>query len=178
MKTFFKGNELNRTRRVRLPLHVYLSYLLVATFLFTGISFSKYATTVSVQDEARVAVFSVSVDGEAAADLLLDISNEVQTANSYSFSVSSNSEVRVADVVTVTLPEELPAGIYLTMTADSVEVTPEINGTTYKFVKNFVYGPDSHLWTLTFIADPSVLEIVDVVELNNISIHVDAMQIN
>ena len=82
-------NSRKRSHWLRLPLHVYLSYLLVATFLFTGISFSKYATTVSVQDDARVAAFSVSVDGEAAAALVLDVSNEVQTSNSYSFSVSA-----------------------------------------------------------------------------------------
>lgn len=178
MKAFFKGHELDRTRRVRLPLYVYLSYLLVATFLFTGISFSKYATTVSIQDNARVAAFSVNIDGKAAAALVLDASNETLSSNSYSFSVSSNSEVLVADIVTVTLPDELPAGIYLTMTVNSAEVISEINGSTYKFVKNFAYGEDFHLWTLTFTADQNVLEIVDIFELNNISIHVDAMQID
>lgn len=47
-------------KRTRLPLSAYLSYLLVATVLFTGVTFSGYITAVNGGDSARVAKFEIT----------------------------------------------------------------------------------------------------------------------
>lgn len=47
-----------QTAETRLPLSVYLAYLLVATVVMTGVTFSGYITTVSGSDEVRVAVMA------------------------------------------------------------------------------------------------------------------------
>lgn len=49
------NNGRHRTKRVKLPLRAYLLYLLVASFLMTGVTFSKYITASSGGDDARVA---------------------------------------------------------------------------------------------------------------------------
>lgn len=52
-------------KKRRIPLSVYLSYLLVATLLVTGVTFSGYITTATGGDEARVAVMA----GEVRVDM-------------------------------------------------------------------------------------------------------------
>ncbi len=49
------NNGRHRTKRVKLPLRAYLLYLLVASFLMTGVTFSKYITASSGGDSARTA---------------------------------------------------------------------------------------------------------------------------
>ena len=53
------GNTKQKNKKkLQLPLRVYLGYILLATLLFTGVSFSKFASTSSGQDGARVAVMA------------------------------------------------------------------------------------------------------------------------
>lgn len=64
MIKFDRGENSGKQRRKarsRLPMSVCLVYLMVVTFLFTGVSFSKYVTTASGGEEARVAVVSSGV---------------------------------------------------------------------------------------------------------------------
>lgn len=58
-------------KKVRLPLSAYLMYLLVATLLFTGVSFSKFATTSSGEDDARVAVMAMDAVYDIPQELLI-----------------------------------------------------------------------------------------------------------
>lgn len=50
-----KNNGKHRAKRVKLPLRAYLLYLLVASFLMTGVTFSKYIAASTGGDSARVA---------------------------------------------------------------------------------------------------------------------------
>lgn len=50
-----KNKGKHMSKRVKLPLRAYLLYLLVASFLMTGITFSKYITASTGGDSARVA---------------------------------------------------------------------------------------------------------------------------
>lgn len=50
-------NISEKKKRIRLPVHVYLLYLLVATLIVTGVTFSKYLTSTNAGDSARVAAF-------------------------------------------------------------------------------------------------------------------------
>lgn len=178
MKLFSGGKIQKENSRVRLPLQVYLSYLLIASFVLTGVSLSKYASSASAQSDARAAVFSVSVEGDTVEPLVLQASDEAQSSDSYSFKVTSNSEVLVADVVTVTLPDVLPESVSMSMTVNSETCTPECSGNKYTYVKNFGFGEESHVWTLTFSIDSCSANLTEKYALDNIDIHVDAMQID
>lgn len=50
-------NKSENKKHTRLPIRAYLSYLLAATVVFTGVTFSKYVATSSAGDSARVAKF-------------------------------------------------------------------------------------------------------------------------
>ena len=172
----FQKNRKEKSR-VRLPLYVYLSYLLLASFVFTGVSFSKYASTASAQSSARVAAFSVSAEGESTALLELDASDEMKNTDSYSFSVTSNSEVAVKDIVTVALPQTLPDGVNMSMSVNGNLLEPTCSGNTYVYTADFGFGPETHNWTLSFSINPE-LGLSEEGVLNNITIHVDAEQID
>lgn len=63
-------NAREKKNKMRLPLSVYLTYLLAATLLFTGISFSKFAATASGESSARVAVMAMNTEVEPANVLI------------------------------------------------------------------------------------------------------------
>jgi len=50
-------------KRVKLPMFVYVAYFLVATLVFTGVTFSGYITVTAAEDTARVARFEISESG-------------------------------------------------------------------------------------------------------------------
>ena len=89
-------------RRKKLPVATYLVYLLIATFLFTGVSFSKYATTASGSDEARVAAFDFLFDvkGPGTQDRVLAVDTYPGFAGEYTIKVTDASEVAVKYKVT------------------------------------------------------------------------------
>lgn len=78
--------EKTSKNKLRLPLRAYLSYILLATLLFTGVSFSKFATTSSGQDSARVAVMASDTSfvlndinlapGDAYVDIPVTLTNQ------------------------------------------------------------------------------------------------------
>lgn len=51
------GKRLAKPNKRRLPLRAWLLYLAVATFAFTGVTFSRYVASAHSQDEARVITF-------------------------------------------------------------------------------------------------------------------------
>ena len=59
MKRTSRHGKCENKNRMRLPLCAYLTYLLVATLMFSSVSFSKFATTSSSEDSARVAIMAM-----------------------------------------------------------------------------------------------------------------------
>ena len=180
MRIFKYRNTREYKKAARLPLSAYLSYLLVATMVFTGVSFSKFATTASGSDSARVARFSVSAapaSGQAQA-LSLDLNSATGiTSDHYAFTVASDSEVMVAYTVTVDLKTQLPTGVTMTLTlADtgSVEMT-KVSDTVYTYSSELVFQ-DSHNYTLTFTGDPET--VTAATTLTGITVTVTAEQMD
>lgn len=64
-----RTGKYEKKNKMRLPLSAYLTYLLVATLLFTGVSFSKFATTSSGEDSARIAVMAIDTSYVIAEEL-------------------------------------------------------------------------------------------------------------
>lgn len=102
-----KKNASERTKRNRLPIHVYLVYLLVATLVFTGVTFSKYVTSSTGGDSARVAVF-----GE------LELTESTWTGDGYIITPGAPIGKDPKVFFGVTDPTEMAAYVFLTVQAD------------------------------------------------------------
>ena len=97
MKTALRNLLHRNKQREKLPFVRYVLYVLLVTFTVTSVSFSRYSTTSSFDDLARMANFNVSVthapwsQGEYA-----DISSHALNGDKlYTFTVTNNSEVPV-----------------------------------------------------------------------------------
>lgn len=112
-----KQYEQMKNRRGKLPLHVYLAYLLVCTFLLTGVSFSRYISSASGNDSARVAAGLVAVNHDETTTMEMDRAggDTVQT-RVFSFSVSNvQSEVAIHYDLVLKLDQFLPNGVTISL---------------------------------------------------------------
>lgn len=175
-----RQHPLKQTKKLEIPLHpLYLAVavLLLAvltTFLWTTTTLAKYSTSTTGSDEARVARFDVQVepkdnqettfylalpntglDGTDGEEKLKDCTTNTA---SYSFTVTSNSEVTVTYDVVVKLPDALiDDDITVTLKEDGQPtVKPTTTDTdrktfTFSGVGTFQAGMEQQDdWTLTF----------------------------
>lgn len=147
----------SKKRVFSLPLYVYLGYLAVCTLLFTGGSFSGYLSSADGSDAARVAAGGITVNYTGNTTIELnqptDPDNQTETAE-FSFSVSNSaSEVAICYDLVLTLDEQLPNGV--TMTLDGKLCSGNSNNTyTFFDVGEFEAGKtQTNTHTLTFSGD-------------------------
>lgn len=154
-------NTRNKPVRRRLPLAVYLAFLLVAALAFTGASAASYKTVATGSDSARVARFVVTAMPETnqSKNLTLDSSNP---SAAYTFTVSNSDTKGVNETATrydvnVVFPNAL-SGVSLTLkngTNAAISATPSADSKTFAFtnVGTFSAGtPQTHNLILTFTA--------------------------
>lgn len=114
MKLFSYHEKQERKKTARLPLSAYLSYLLVATLMFTGVSFSKFASTASGSDSARVAYVVAAATGEGDKNGAINAADD-NSAFDYKVTVSNfedqnrPSEVVMSYTIYIDLPANCPA---------------------------------------------------------------------
>lgn len=107
------------SRRKGLPLVTYLVLLLMATFLFTGISFSKHVSTTSGDDAASVAKFDFEFDltDQGNQSAVLELNVQPGFSKEYSIKVADASEVTTRyKVVAEKLTDNTP--LVATLTVD------------------------------------------------------------
>ena len=144
-----------KKNKFRLPISAYVTYLLLASFLLTGVTFSKYVAKTSTSDNARVAKFGVEMVGASNASFALEAGGE----ETYSFTVKNVSDVTLMYKLVL---KNLPAGI-------SVSVS---DGKAYDAERELAIGASAPL-SLTFSAD-SDAEDID----GSVDISVEAEQAN
>ena len=148
--------------RHRLPVHVYLAYLLACTMLATSVTFSSYVTGAScTMGTARVAAGAASAGAKTRSSLLEIDCNTNQHSASYDFIVSNSnggkaSQVALGYDVVVTLNQALPDGVSLTLDGRSG------NGSRKKYTFSNVgtfraSTRDNNTHTLKFTANSSRL---------------------
>ena len=107
-------NSDNQKKRIKLPLHAYLLYLLVASLLFTGVSFSSYVATTSGADSARVARFDVTIEGSNDNLMINELYNKLH--DDYCFYVNNNSEVTIhCSKIILRFEMSIPTGVAFTI---------------------------------------------------------------
>lgn len=92
-----------KKKHIRLPIHVYLSYLLVATLIFTGVTFSKYITATNAGDSARIAAFGdlVMVEENKPENFIITPGVNIVKNPQVSFGTNEPSEMAVYVFVSV-----------------------------------------------------------------------------
>ena len=111
------------SRRKGIPVVTYLVLLLIATFLFTGISFSKHVSTTSGDSAVSVAKFDFKFDlaGSGTQSEVLEVQVQPGFTKDYSILVSDSSEVATKyKVVAKKLTDNTP-----------LEATLTVDGKTY-----------------------------------------------
>lgn len=173
-----------KKQKVRLPISAYLSYLLIATLLLTGVSFSKYATTGSADDSARVAL--VMLDGRGTSETTLSLGDGTESAI-YEFYITNESagtisEVPLSYTISVVMPngQELPDGIGVMLLYDGTHDPESFENGVYTFNTgaSFAAGvKEQHDYRLVFtITDES--QITEDTSFTGIEISVKAEQID
>lgn len=99
----------------RPPVFVYLGYLLVATILVTGVTFSGYISTTSGDDSARVAKFEITeTDLDGLLTTTLQVNTCPGTTSTKTIKVKNDSEVTVDYTVSVVnLYQNLPLDFWV-----------------------------------------------------------------
>ncbi len=105
--------KITHRKKRRIPLSVYLSYLLIVTLVATGVTFSAYVTRISGADSARVAKFLVTVDSVQQETIkFLDlIPGDVRQ---WEFDVDFDSEVAAQCKIMLSSTQNLPLTYTLT----------------------------------------------------------------
>ncbi|MBE5762192.1 MAG: hypothetical protein E7334_09365 [Clostridiales bacterium] len=99
MKIFEKSEK--SPKNLRFYINAVLTYLLIATIVFSAVSFAGYASKAIGSDSARVAKFDVSVAAaQSNEDIELDLSED-SPSGTYAFTVTNNSEVAVNYTIVV-----------------------------------------------------------------------------
>lgn len=111
MKLNRKGVRTGKHKAKRPPLLVYVTYLLVATVVLTGVTFSSYVASTVGQDTARVAKFEISGAGAQEIQVSAGAMIPGETFNKQ-FTIQNTSEVSVelsvsAELLYNKLPLEL-----------------------------------------------------------------------
>lgn len=153
----------NKKNKFLLPLSAYLSYLLLAVFLLSGVTFSRYITSTEDGAVGRSAKFEVEI-GSQAKDLYINV-NEDKLTDNFDFSVKSNSEVSAYYDIIIDLKTTLPEGLTVklnTLDADSIEN----NVYTFRRVGEFApLDSEEHNHSLIFTATENLTENIELSDL-------------
>ncbi len=104
----YQVKHLNKEKKRRyFPTTTLLVYLLIAVTLTTGVSFSRYTTSVSGSDSARVARFDVSIGIQST---LIELNGNLEPGftKDYEFTVSNSGEVAIQYNFELTSTGNLP----------------------------------------------------------------------
>lgn len=143
------GSRLEKIKRTRLPLSVWLAFLLLVT-LTVGSTLARYNTSVSGDTTARVAKFKMTTaTGYTDNTKTVQLNAGSGDSDTYKFIITNDSEVKVRYSVIV---QNVPA--YVEVTAQqgtNKEIITSTGGEMTFAAKELVMGAADG-WTLTFQA--------------------------
>lgn len=138
-----------------LPISAWLSYLFIATLLFSSISLARYTASTSGKDNARVAKFIVgaeAVRNDDSEKILLNPSENPSAT--YLFTIENQSEVITEYSVIIS---NVPMGVQVTLYLEGEQI--EMNRYVYEDTCTWMTSPktleinNSKLCELLFTAD-------------------------
>lgn len=134
--------------------------------------YARYTTTATASDSARAAKYHIAIDPGADDSITLSPDSPA----SYTFSVTSSSEVAVEYDLRILLPQALPDGIEISLTRDATAIALTSESNQYTAVNAGTFSPQggTHTYTLTFAATKPI----GAETMSGISIGVDARQVD
>lgn len=143
------GSRLEKIKRTRLPLSVWLAFLLLVT-LTVGSTLARYNTSVSGDTTARVAKFKMTTATEYTDNTkTVQLNAGSGDSDTYEFTVTNNSEVRVKYSITA---ENVPANVKVTARQGTKTETITSTGGEMTFAAKELDMGAADGWTLTFQA--------------------------
>lgn len=165
------GSRLEKIKRTRLPLSVWLAFLLLVT-LTVGSTLARYNTSVSGDTTARVAKFEMEAAEAAGQADTIDLKAGYDDSGTYSFTVTNNSEVRVQYSVIV---KNVPAYVEVTAQQGSgTKQTRVSDGSDMTFPFKELDIGAANDWTLTFKAQDNA----EAVNAQTVSVSVYTEQVD
>lgn len=175
-------NQNKEKRFTRLPLSAYLLYIIVATLLFTGVTFSGYISVAGGSGSARVAKFEIKeiVNGSELAyeeTIRLQGTASPNSPMTQKIKVENKSEVSVEytmELVNVT--DNMPLEISMKRDDEQVEDT---DGDALSVTDKLSYkggGTDTADYTLEITlntTDPKYMGMVDLIEVTLVAAQCD-----
>lgn len=137
----------NKEKKLHLPLTAWLSYLLIISLIFSGISLARYTASTSDADTARIATFSVSATEKADQQKLLVLDSAEGISGEYEFEVQNDSKVAVKYTVIV---NNLPADVTVSLGTQTVTSNTESSKAEFDAINLGVGNTDT--CTLKFTA--------------------------
>ena len=166
------GSRLEKKKRTRLPLSVWLAFLLLVT-LTVGSTLARYNTSVSGDTTARVAKFKMTTaTGYTDNTKTVQLNAGSGDSDTYEFTITNDSEVKVRYSVIV---KNVPA--YVEVTAQQGSGTPQTlvsDGSDMTFSFKELDMGAANDWTLTFKA----LDHADEVDGKVVSVSVYTEQVD
>lgn len=122
-----KQHRLKNKKHIRLPIHVYLSYFLVAALVFTGMTFAGYIASTNSGDSARVATFGdlVMTENNKPEQFVITPGVNIKKNPLVSFAKGEKSESAAYVFVYVAAPKwefDLSTYTYKIMDSDNKEL--------------------------------------------------------
>ena len=138
------GTGTKRTTK-RLPLFTYLAYILAATVVFVGVTFSSYIATSSGGDETRVAKFEITENITTIDTYYISENLYPGSYEDTKIVVENESEVAVDYIISITndtgnLP--LAFSVYEDLDKDGVQ-DPGEDVVSVPFTKTMAIGADA-----------------------------------
>lgn len=159
----------------RIPLSVWLTYLLIVTVIFTGVTFSGYVTTVEGGDEARVAQHAFKVSGGGTDDWSLNIDGLKKPGDSVTanFTVSNKdskiSEATMKYSINVQAEGSIPLTCTLTTGTETVFSTNNEGSAGGQLLGSYVTESEDYLTAGSEDSDSYTLTLTWPSEKNDIA---------
>lgn len=160
--------KFERQKKRRIPLSVYLGYLLIITLVVTGVTFSGYVTRTTGEDSARVAKFVVTANSVETQEIVFSdlIPGDTQT---WEFTVDFDCEVAAQCKMLLTSTDNLPLKYTLTHDGETEDVTLSVLLDIYQVAAGY-NGTQTFTLTATWDKDDNDIKYMGMADAVKLSI--------
>ena len=160
--------KFERQRKRRVPLSVYLGYLLIVTLVVTGVTFSSYVTQTTGEDSARVAKFVVTANSVETEKIVFSdlIPGDAKT---WEFTVDFDCEVAAQCKMLLTSTENLPLKYTLTHNKTTTDIDLGASLNIYQVAAGYT-GTQTFILTATWDENDNNIEYLGMADAVTLSI--------
>ncbi len=159
-----------KANRIKIPLNVWLGYLLATTLIFSGVSYAKYTDSDGASASVQAAGFNVTVSVDSTVDKSIDNTAGVEEAAA-TLTVKNESEVDIIYDLVVNLQSALPTGVSITIDGAAAAEASGTKLTYQNAAWALAVGADAATHTVTIIADESKVSADSTVVITSFEVY-------